>query len=296
MNREAKTQQVIGKRFEQSGKELSSRIANSFNYPAFIFPVIYNLAYKRWKLALISIVLTWLPHCLDHYISSTVYFYLVDITALIIIALAAYSGFTGNVAAFNARKYDDEKDFIRSQKFWIPFAVLGIIFHIIIYPVQKTGHINTINMIRLAEAKQELKIAIQDGLRSSEILGVSAVGHEKVVDFFKRHLTKGVYDQDSTITMPNGVTYFIEGFEQECGTRAENTYHEKKTACARITVDLNGKSEPNEYTTLDDLKEVSSLLNRKTRLKDLYTLYAYNDDVAPKEGSVEQFALERFER
>ena len=59
---------------------------------------------------------------------------------------------------------------------------------------------------------------------------------------------------------------------------------------------MNGDEGPNEKMTLDDLNKVRSLVNRSTRLKDVYTLYAYSDDLAPKAGSVEQFALERFEK
>ena len=47
---------------------------------------------------------------------------------------------------------------------------------------------------------------------------------------------------------------------------------------------------------MDELKKIRSLVNRSTKLKDVYTLYAYNDDVAAKAGTVEQFALERFEK
>ena len=106
-----------------------------------------------------------------------------------------------------------------------------------------------------------------------------------------------MFDEEKRIlTLPTGEKVQIEGYLRECGTRKQNTYHEQKTACATLTIDMNGDEGPNEKMTLDDLNKVRSLVNRSTRLKDVYTLYAYSDDLAPKAGSVEQFALERFEK
>ena len=118
----------------------------------------------------------------------------------------------------------------------------------------------------------------------------------KILDAQKAKYLKGTFNGTDTIKMSNGTTYKIEGYLYECGSKKENTYHEQKTSCATVTVDLNGDKGPNAFTTMDELKKIRSLVNRSTKLKDVYTLYAYNDDVAAKAGTVEQFALERFEK
>ena len=149
-------------------------------------------------------------------------------------------------------------------------------------------------MLKFAEAKDVLKQAIQKGLKDGDILGVNTV-ENNIPSYFAKYL-KGTFNGTDTIKMSNGTTYKIEGYLYECGSKKENTYHEQKTSCATVTVDLNGDKGPNAFTTMDELKKIRSLVNRSTKLKDVYTLYAYNDDVAAKAGTVEQFALERFEK
>lgn len=274
--------------------KLSQKTANGFNIAAFAFPVIYNLVYKRTKLALSFVILTWLPHILDHFISSSFYLLLVKTVSAITLILAVISGLTGNRSAYNARNYDDETDFLKSQRFWISFSIAAILLHIVILPVQMTGHTNTIQMIKLAEAKDILKEAILKGASDNNLLGVNTVD-AAIPLYFAKYLD-GTFDGIDTIKMPNGNTYKIEGYLYECGSRKSNTYHEQKTSCAKITVDLNGAQAPNIETSMYELKKIRSLVNRSSRLGDIFTLYAYNDDLAAKEGSVEQFALERFER
>lgn len=276
--------------------KLSKKTANSFNLPAFALPVIYNFIYKRRFLAVCFLILTWIPHLINKIISSSFYPHLVTIVTVLTVILAIFSGLTGNSAAYNARNYDDEEDFLKSQKFWLPVAIVFIIVHILILPVQKTGHNNTRHMMKFAEVKDELKQIIQKGYNSGDILGINTVGEERVPQYFAKY-SNGVFDEEKRIlTLPTGEKVQIEGYLRECGTRKQNTYHEQKTACATLTIDMNGDEGPNEKMTLDDLNKVRSLVNRSTRLKDVYTLYAYSDDLAPKAGSVEQFALERFEK
>ncbi len=274
--------------------KLSSKTANGFNIAAFALPVIYNLAYKRKKLAITFLVLTWLPHFTNHFVSSGLYITMIGVVSFLTVVLALISGVTGNKDAYNARDYDDEIDFLKSQKCWIPFAVAAMFLHILILPFQITGHTNTIQMLKFAEAKDVLKQAIQKGLKDGDILGVNTV-ENNIPSYFAKYL-KGTFNGTDTIKMSNGTTYKIEGYLYECGSKKENTYHEQKTSCATVTVDLNGDKGPNAFTTMDELKKIRSLVNRSTKLKDVYTLYAYNDDVAAKAGTVEQFALERFEK
>lgn len=274
--------------------KLSSKTANGFNIAAFALPVIYNLAYKRKKLAITFLVLTWLPHFTNHFVSSGLYITMIGVVSFLTVVLALISGVTGNKDAYNARDYDDETDFLKSQKCWIPFAVAAMFLHILILPFQITGHTNTIQMLKFAEAKDVLKQAIQKGLKDGDILGVNTV-ENNIPSYFAKYL-KGTFNGTDTIKMSNGTTYKIEGYLYECGSKKENTYHEQKTSCATVTVDLNGDKGPNAFTTMDELKKIRSLVNRSTKLKDVYTLYAYNDDVAAKAGTVEQFALERFEK
>ena len=274
--------------------KLSSKTANGFNIAAFALPVIYNLAYKRKKLAITFLVLTWLPHFTNHFVSSGLYITMIGVVSFLTVVLVLISGVTGNKDAYNARDYDDEIDFLKSQKCWIPFAVAAMFLHILILPFQITGHTNTIQMLKFAEAKDVLKQAIQKGLKDGDILGVNTV-ENNIPSYFAKYL-KGTFNGTDTIKMSNGTTYKIEGYLYECGSKKENTYHEQKTSCATVTVDLNGDKGPNAFTTMDELKKIRSLVNRSTKLKDVYTLYAYNDDVAAKAGTVEQFALERFEK
>ncbi len=276
--------------------KLSKKTKYSFNLAACCFPVIYNFVYKRKKLALTFIVLTWLPHLLDHYISSGLYVFLVAAVTVLTVLLALISGATGNVSAYNARNYDDEIDFLKTQRFWIPFSIAAIVFHILILPVQMTGHNNTTQMIKLAEAKDVLKQAVLKGAAENNLLGVNTV-ESAIPAYFAKYLPEGTFDGVDTIKMPNGNEFKIEGYMYECGSKKSNTYYEQKTSCATVTIDLNGASEePNSATSMEELKKVRSLVNKSAKLGDIYTLYAYNDDLAAKSGTVEQFALERFER
>ena len=275
--------------------KLSKKTANSFNLAAFAFPVIYNFIYKRKGLAIAFLILTWIPHFINHFVSSGFYLTLVITISIFTLLLAFISGLTGNKDAYDARNYDDEIDFLKSQKCWLPFSLAAIIVHILILPMQITGHTNTIQMMKLAETKDILKQAVVKGLNEGNILGVNTV-ENNIPAYFAKYLAKGKFNGTDTITMPNGTTFKIEGYLYECGSKKENTYYEQKTSCATVTIDLNGQEAPNEATTMDELDKIRSLVNRSTRLKDIYTLYVYNDDLAAKAGTVEQFALERFEK
>ncbi|HIS54691.1 TPA: hypothetical protein IAA82_07040 [Candidatus Galligastranaerophilus gallistercoris] len=285
----------VSRQNRKTKPKLSKKTANAFNLQAFVFPVIYNFIYKRKTLAFIFLILTWLPHLTNKFISSSMYPVLVTTVTVLTVILALISGLTGNRAAYDARNYDDEEDFIKSQRFWLPVAVIGIIIHIIIWPVQQTGHNNTSHMMKFAEVKDDIKQIIQKGYREGDILGINTVGEERIPSYFAKY-SNGTFDGVDTIVFPNGVKIKVEGYLRECGTRAQNTYYEQKTACATVTVDVNGDAGPNETMSLDDLKKVRSLVNRSVKLKDVYTLYAYSDDLAPKSGTIEQFALERFEK
>ena len=275
--------------------KLSKKTANSFNLAAFAFPVIYNFIYKRKGLAITFLILTWIPHFINHFVSSGFYLTLVITISIFTLLLAFISGLTGNKDAYDARNYDDEIDFLKSQKCWLPFSLAVIIVHILILPMQITGHTNTIQMMKLAETKDILKQAVVKGLNEGNILGVNTV-ENNIPAYFAKYLAKGKFNGTDTITMPNGTTFKIEGYLYECGSKKENTYYEQKTSCATVTIDLNGQEAPNKATTMDELDKIRSLVNRSTRLKDIYTLYIYNDDLAAKAGTVEQFALERFEK
>ena len=291
----ARIQREVDLQNLKSKPKLSKKTANSFNIAACAFPVIYNYIYKRKKLAITFLILTWIPHFINHFISSGFYQILVIAISILTILLALISGITGNKDAYNARNYDDEIDFLKSQKCWLPFSIAAIIVHILILPMQITGHTNTIQMLNLAETKDILKQAVLKGNKEGNILGINTV-EKDVPAYFAKYLEKGQFDGIDTIKMPNGTTFKIEGYLYECGSKRENTYYEQKTSCATVTIDLNGTQAPNEATTMDELEKIRSLVNRSTRLKDIYTLYAYNDDLAAKAGTVEQFALERFEK
>ncbi len=289
IKREVEIQNLKGK------PQLSEKTSRSFNLPAFVFPVTYNLAYRRFFLALTFIILTWLPHFLNHFVTSSFYIKLVITVSFLTLAFALFSGFTGNVDAYNARRYDDETDFIKTQRCWLPFAFIAIIVHIAILPTQITGHTNTIQMLRLAEAKDTLKQAIKRGLKDGNILGINTVEND-IPAYFAKYLKGSVFDGKDKIEMPNGTTFEIKGYLNECGSKKQNTYYEQKTSCATVMIDLNGQKGPNEALTMDELSKIRSLVNRTTRLKDIYVLYIYNDDLAAKTGTIEEFALERFEK
>lgn len=273
--------------------KLSKKTANSFNFQACLLPVIYNSVYNRRKLAAAFLILTAVPHIIDSFVSDGTYLVTVISVSILAIILALYSGLTGNLKAYDSRKYDDEIDFKKSQRFWIPAAIIALIIHICILPSQYRGHYNTIQMIKLAEAKDELKGAIQRGADEGNLLGVNTL-EGNIPAYFAKYLNKGSFDGIDTITMPNGETYKIEGYLYECGSVEFNTYHEQKTACASVTIDLNGEKGPNIRTDINDVEAVKRI--RTAKLPDMFTLYAYNNDLAPKEGSVEQYALKRFER
>lgn len=274
--------------------KLSRKTENSFNLPAFVFPCLYNLIYKRRGLAVCFLIFTWAVHFSNHFVSSSTFKTIVYIASFLTFLFALFSGATGNKAAYNARNYDNEEDFLKSQKFWVLPSVIGIILHIFFFPIQMTGHTNTVQMLKVAEAKDVLKQAIQKGVNEGNLLGVQTIG-EDIPSYFAKYM-RSYLDDTNTLKGQNGVTYTIEGKVYECGSRKFNTYHEEKTACAVVTVDLNGNEGPNEFTPMASLDKIRSLVNRSVKLQDKYVLYVYDDDVAPKEGSVEQFALERFER
>lgn len=292
--REEILKEVARQNLKQRPK-LSQKTANAFNWAAFGFPFLYNAIYKRYVLALTFVILTVIPHVMDNFIPAALYLPVVYVLSAISLLLAIYSGMTGNKVVYDNRKYDDEEDFIRSQAFWLPAAVFIIIVHLLIIPIQKTGHFNTSQMMKLAQAKETLREAIQKGAGEGNLLGVNTVA-DKIPAYFAKYIKNGKFDGIDTIKMSNGVTYKIEGYMYECGSKAFNTYHEQKTSCATVTIDLNGEQGPNKTSSVDDIKATKGLLNRSVRLADVYTLYAYNDDMAPKEGSVEQYAFRKFEK
>lgn len=294
-NEKARIQREVSLQNLKGKPKLSKKTANSFNIAAFAFPVIYNFVYKRKKLAITFLILTWIPHFINHFVSSGFYLTLVITISILTLLLAFISGLTGNKDAYNARNYDDEIDFLKSQKCWLPFSIAAIVVHILIFPMQITGHTNTIQMLKLAEAKETLKQAVVNGANDGNLLGVNTVEND-IPAYFAKYLKKGNFNGTDTITMPNGTTFKIEGYLYECGSKKQNTYYEQKTSCATVTIDLNGNKGPNETTSMDELEKIRSLVNRSTKLKDIYTLYVYNDDLAAKAGTVEQFALERFEK
>lgn len=274
--------------------KLSRQTAAKFNYAACMLPVIYNFIYKRPLLAILFLILTVIPHIADLFVSATIYTLIVWTVSILAIALAIYSGKTGNKDAYNARDYDDEEDFLNSQKWWIYGAIAALILHLFILPMQINGHCNTTRMMRLADAKEELKTAIAKGAESGDILGVNTFG-EDIPSYFAKYVT-GVFDNENTIKSKKGYTYVIEGYEQECGPRVSNTYHGKKTACAKVHIDVNGAKGPNQSASNENGDGVKDLMNNSRKLKDIFVLYVYDDDLAPKEGSIEEFAFKKFER
>lgn len=275
--------------------ELSKKTANAFNLAACCLPVIYNLIYKRYHLAVTFLILTLIPHLIDIFITSSLYLLIVILLSVFSILLALYSGFTGNSDAYNARNYDDERDFLFSQRGWKYAAVVAIIVHIAILNIQITGHMNTAKMIDFANAKDELKTAITDASLKGEVLGLNAIG-DKIPEFFSKYINGEFDKEQSVIYSKSGYTYLIEGYYQDCLGRNEVNYHEKLTACAKILVDVNGKKGPNELAVDNGVDGVKDVSKNFTKLKDIFVLYAYNDDLAPKEGSVEQYILRKFER
>lgn len=262
---------------------------------ALALPFLYNLLYDRKGLAFCFLVLTAIPHFLSRMESSSLYLFGVWTSGFLSLILAFYSGLTGNRAAFKARNYENEEDFIRSQRFWVPITVIAIIVHFYIFPSQITGHINSTRMIKLNSAKENINYAIQRGAADNgEIPGIN-VKNADTPFFFAKYMY-GNFDGVSTITGLNGETYFFRALENDCGTVEDNTFYGEKTACAVITVDLNGKKGPNYALPSSEVKGLSRALNKNTRLADTYTFYLYNDGVKESEGSVEQYVLKKFER
>ena len=274
--------------------KLSRQTAAKFNYAACMLPVIYNFIYKRPLLAISFLILTGIPHVVDLLGNAVLYTFVVWVVSIATIALAVYSGKTGNKDAYDARDYDDEEDFLNSQKWWIYGAAAALLVHIFILPMQINGHCNKTRMMLLADAKEELKAAIVQGAEEGDILGATVFG-EEIPAYFAKYI-KGTFNNEDTIKGDKGYTYVIEGYEQECGSRASNTYHGKKTACAKIRVDVNGAKGPNEAASNENADGVKDLINNSKKLKDIFVLYAYDDDLAPKEGSIEEFAFKKFER
>ena len=138
-NEKARIQREVSLQNLKGKPKLSKKTANSFNLAAFAFPVIYNFVYKRKKLAITFLILTWIPHFINHFVSSGFYLTLVITISILTLLLAFISGLTGNKDAYNARNYDDEIDFLKSQKCWLPFSIAAIVVHILIFPMQITG-------------------------------------------------------------------------------------------------------------------------------------------------------------
>src|SRR5699024_5732011 len=114
-NEKARIQREVSLQNLKGKPKLSKKTANSFNLAAFAFPVIYNFVYKRKKLAITFLILTWIPHFINHFVSSGFYLTLVITISILTLLLAFISGLTGNKDAYNARNYDDEIDFLKSQ-------------------------------------------------------------------------------------------------------------------------------------------------------------------------------------
>ncbi len=274
--------------------KLSKKTANSFNLAACCIPVIYNAIYNRRILAATFLVLTAIPQLFSLFATDFVYSFICKIVFILTVLLAIYSGVTGNQKAYDARNYDDEEDFIKSQRFWLPAAIIFLIAHMILLPIQNTKHYNVAQMIKFAQAKKELKLAIEKGAASGDLLGVNTVA-ENVPAYIAKNLGKGKFDGQNTITMPNGYKYTIEGYLYECGSKASNTYHEQKTSCATVWIDVNGNKGPNQETSYGAVENIKKAFN-KQKINDIFTMYIYNDDLAPKKGSIEEHALKGFER
>ena len=276
-----------------SKPKLSEKREKSFNFAAFIMPVIYNIVYGRYFLALIFLGLTALPHIIDKYTYASTYKSLVIYISIFTVILALFSGVTGNKAAYNARNYRDEEEFIKTQRFWIPFIILAIIAHAIIIPLQINGHCNTERMLSLFEAKQELKRTIKVFSKQGFKLGDNVLG-ESIPYLFQEYLQRE-HDTD-IIKSKSGRNYKIIGYYQDCGSRAQNTYHGEKTACAKVYLDVNGDKAPNAAASKENADGIEGIRNNTSRLNDTFVLYIYNDDLAPKEGSIEEYAFKKFER
>lgn len=288
---------IIREVFRQDLKKkpkLSKKTSESFNLAACFLPVLYNLIYKRFLLAGCFVILTCIPHILDRFVSSEIYLFIVWIVSIISLILAVYSGKTGNKDAYDARNYDDEFDFLKSQQGWFYIALLALIAHIIVFPIQVNGHYNTSRMIALADAKQELKEAIVKGEKNEDIVGSSAVG-DNIPSFFAQYID-GSFDGTSKITSKKGYIYDIEGYEYDCLTREATSYHESKTACAKVKIDINGNKGPNAKANSENSDSISAIAQNTKRLNDIFVLYIYSNDLAPKEGSIEQYAFKKFER
>lgn len=275
---------------------LSKRTAESFNYAACMLPVLYNLIYQRYSIAVTCLILTAIPHCLDVFLPSLPYSILIVLITFITLIVAYYSGKTGNVSAYKARNYEDEEDFLVSQKWWVVGAAVALIIHLLVFPMQIRGHFNTAKMISLSNAKEELKQALILGANNNEILGVNVFG-ENIPEFFAKYIKGASFDpENATIDSLKGYTYKIEGYDAECGQRDANTFHGDKTACAKVYVDVNGKNPPNLSASSENGDGVKELFKNSKKLNDIFALYVYSDDLAPKEGSIEAYAFKKFER
>ena len=116
--------------------------------------------------------------------------------------------------------------------------------------------------------------------------------------YISRYLD-GEFDNNIRIIAPNGFIYYIKGIVQDCGKVADNTYHSEKTACGYAKIDMNGEKGPNFPSDLYNLSDFQHFMNRLMNhiiMGDIFTIYIYEDGVAAKEGSIEQYALKKFER
>lgn len=275
--------------------ELSKKTARSFNFAACMLPVIYNCVYNRIPLAILFLVLTAIPHIIDTHVNSGTYISVVIFVSVASVLLAVYSGITGNKKAYDARDYDDERDFIFSQRGWKIAAVIALIIHLLIINRQINGHYNVAQMIDFSKAKVELKEAIQKGAEDEYILG-SNVLDDKVPLFFGKYIEGDFNEETGVINAKSGYKYTVEGYNIECISRYKVNYHEDLTACGKVTVDINGKEGPNKPAVLNGVNGVKPVSRGAVKLNDLFTLYVYNDDLAPKEGSVEEYALRKYEK
>ncbi len=275
--------------------KLSSKTKNAFNIPACFLPVLYNAIYKRLHLSIAFLVLTGIPHVVNLFLPAGLYLFVVFIVSLLTVLLALYSGMTGNEDAYAARDYDDESDFLISQRGWKVLGIIALIVHIVILKPQIIGHLNTAKMIEFANAKNEIKTAISEGAIDREVIGLTIIG-ESIPDYLAKYL-KGSYDAATkTIRTKNGYKYTIEDYNQECSKREQNLYHEKLTACGKIYVDINGDKKPNKSALPDEVSDVKAAAKNTILLGDIFTLYLYSNDCAPKEGSIEEHILKKYER
>ncbi len=285
---------TINKTFRKP--KLTRQTAGTFNLAAFALPVIYNVCYKRYCLAAAFLLFTAIPH-LNRYMASNFYLFIVITVSFASLFLAIWSGVTGNVAAYEAKNYENEKNFIKVQSLWFPITIIALLIHLFILPAQFAGHINEYKMIKIAEAQHTLQTAMNKAIENGDILGQTMLRRE-APQYFAKYMD-GEFDNNIKIEAPDGNTYFIKGQIYDCGKIADNVHHELKTSCGYAKFDLNGEKGPNFPSELYDLHEFKNMLNRILNhriMGDIYTFYIYEDGVVAAENSIEQYALKRFER